>query len=146
MITMRKLWSDPDFLQAAKKGPAVQPADNTDTSAPRDDSKAARDQVDTFQSPEKPAEAEFAPALFPLPPGKLSAEADDGAHGGCEADGPGALEATSTDQFFCKDSPDLTDSDKHMLDAYAKAYKRTNSSESVRIDGYASIEGDLGYN
>jgi outer membrane protein OmpA-like peptidoglycan-associated protein len=57
-----------------------------------------------------------------------------------------ALEATSSDLFFAKDSADLTPSDKEKLDAYAEAYVGRKSSESVEVNGYASVEGEPGHN
>jgi outer membrane protein OmpA-like peptidoglycan-associated protein len=55
-------------------------------------------------------------------------------------------DATSTALFFDKRSPKLTASDKDMLDAYVSAYKRENSSEPIKVEGYASEEGDAKFN
>ena len=64
------------------------------------------------------------------------------APGGSDA----ALPATSTDMFFVKGKSDLTTDDKKELDKYVEAYKAANSSESIKVDGYASIEGDKKFN
>jgi outer membrane protein OmpA-like peptidoglycan-associated protein len=77
--------------------------------------------------------------------------------GGARA-GPGAAEAapkggsqaapesTDTDLFFNHDSAELTASAQKVLDAHAKAYTETKSSETIVVDAYASKEGDPSHN
>jgi outer membrane protein OmpA-like peptidoglycan-associated protein len=57
-----------------------------------------------------------------------------------------ALDATSNDFFFDKNSAKLTASDTEMLDAYAEVYLKGKRSEPVEVDGYASVEGDATFN
>ena len=77
----------------------------------------------------------------PSTPGSPSA-----AEAGSEADVACAPPATSTDLFFCKDSAELTASDKQSLADYARAYLAAMSSEPIVVDAYASSEGDAGHN
>ena len=50
-------------------------------------------------------------------------------------------QASGTTLFFDFDSVELTDSDKMVLDGYAKAYLRLGSTAKIKVDGYASDEG-----
>lgn len=75
--------------------------------------------------------AEGAPAVSP-----------DGAAPGRDA----PLRTTGTDIFFDKDSAKLRADAKAALDAYAAAYLQAQSPSDVKIDGYASIEGEAGHN
>ncbi|HSW27112.1 MAG TPA: OmpA family protein [Burkholderiaceae bacterium] len=55
-------------------------------------------------------------------------------------------QASGTTLFFDHDSIELTDSDKMLLDGYAKAYLRLGSTAKIKVDGYASDEGVKGRN
>jgi outer membrane protein OmpA-like peptidoglycan-associated protein len=57
-----------------------------------------------------------------------------------------ALDATITDMFFAKASPNLTPMDEVMLRAYASAYLAAKISEPIVVEGYASREGAEGFN
>lgn len=54
--------------------------------------------------------------------------------------------ASGTTLFFDHDSIELTDSDKMLLDGYAKAYLRLRSTAKIKVDGFASDEGPKGRN
>jgi outer membrane protein OmpA-like peptidoglycan-associated protein len=53
-------------------------------------------------------------------------------------------QASGTTLFFDFDSVELTDSDKMLLDGYAKAYVRLGSTAKIKVDGYASDESAQG--
>jgi outer membrane protein OmpA-like peptidoglycan-associated protein len=89
------------------------------------------------------AEMVHATPSAPTPAGGPGGASGGAVQGGSAPGGAGAPAATSTDLFFDKASPKLTDSDKESLDAYASAYQRENSSEQIVVEGYASMEGEL---
>jgi outer membrane protein OmpA-like peptidoglycan-associated protein len=171
MSLMRQVWSDPTFLSIVAKVQANGSA-APQAPLPRDEqlilNNGGPDALKSYQAA-KSGQANPGPANPPAPlppdeqfllnqggpdalktyPGAAGPASGSGgpAQGG---DAPGepdaALDATSTEFFFDKNSAELTDRDKEMLDAYASAYLREKSSASVEVDGFASIEGDATLN
>lgn len=57
-----------------------------------------------------------------------------------------ALPATDTELFFDRDSAVLTGPDENSLFRFSQTYLRSGSTEKITLDGYASRDGDPGYN
>jgi outer membrane protein OmpA-like peptidoglycan-associated protein len=81
---------------------------------------------------------------------------DDDEEGGAAGAASGAAAATSaacatpdataTESFFDHDSAKLTPSDKTHLDAYAKAYLASKATDTITLEGFASVDGDKSRN
>src|SRR5262249_19282280 len=127
---MSQLWKDPEFLDLVKKmkasggGQSGDPGESGEKPARGASSAQANQGLDAADA----AQAERAGA----------GKADSAADGAC------APAATRTDLFFCKDSAELTDSDKKSLDDYANAFR--NSSTVIAVNAYSSMEGDADHN
>jgi outer membrane protein OmpA-like peptidoglycan-associated protein len=84
----------------------------------------------------------------------VKAHAAPGGAGAPAPGGPGAPapdacvtpDATASDFFFDYNSAELTASDKTFLEAYASAYLRLKISQDIVVEGFASIDGDPGWN
>jgi outer membrane protein OmpA-like peptidoglycan-associated protein len=152
MSAMRQLWSDPGFLGAIQGTGGAPPVDEASPSAPTPSAESKKDfdqaanAIDELEPLVGQASAGSSSPAGSLAPIGSPAPAGSPAAGGSPPKEGTTPDATSTALFFDKGSPKLTASDKDMLDAYVSAYKRENSSEAIKVEGYASEEGDAKFN
>jgi outer membrane protein OmpA-like peptidoglycan-associated protein len=121
------------------------------TGSPLADTSA--DQAGAVPTTDQDALPSSAPAAFAAPPASappdqsvdpnpsqsvpVNAHTDDAGQ---------PLPATDTVMFFQKDSADLTSDDQAALDRYAANYAAAGLTDPVKVEGWASVEGDANHN
>jgi outer membrane protein OmpA-like peptidoglycan-associated protein len=117
--------------------PASAPATSAPTTSTTASSPATSASAASAPATSAPASSAPPPASAPVSSASTSAPLDDAGK---------ALPATDTVMFFEKDSADLTPDDRAALDRYAANYAAAGLTDPVKVEAWASVEGDANHN